>query len=186
MKISARRGLVAAAIFAGIAAPTGILTSSTLASAQVTRGQEAISATVNEVGTPASNPAMSVGGGTFSAGGTVVGKGNIADLPDGNVLLAFNNGTGTIELTSTGGRFVVANLNNVNCKFIANLINARSTVASGTGIYSAATANLRLNLSITGTLPRSSMGGCNTAETAVPVVDIVKASAVGNINLHNG
>ena len=179
-----KRSLAALAVVAGGVVPTAILLAPS-AHAQVTKGAEAITATVNEVGTPASNPTMSVGGGTFSAGGTVVGKGNIADLPDGNVLLAFNNGTGTIELTSTGGRFVVANLNNVNCKFIANLINAKSNVASGTGIYSKATANLKLNLAITGTLPRNATGGCNTSMTSVPVVDVVKATAVGNINLHN-
>jgi hypothetical protein len=187
MRISARRGFVAAAIFAGIAAPTGILTTSVLASAQVTKGAEAISVTIYEVGTPAANPTMSMGGGPASAGGVVVGKGNMADLADGSTLLAFNNGTGTLTLGPlTGGRFSVANLNPVNCKFIANLTNARSSITSGTGVYSAATGSFKINASITGVLPRNSTGGCNTAETAVPAQDTVKASAVGNINLHNG
>ena len=182
MKISARRGLIAAAIFAGIAAPTGILTSSTLAGAQPTRGQEAINATVYEVGTPASNPTLSVGGGPFTAGGVVVGKGNIADLPNGDVLLAFGP-TGTFELNNSGGNFTVANLNPVSCKFIANVTNARSSIVAGTGIFAAATGTFRVNLP-TGTLPRTA-NGCNMSENSVPANDIVKASAVGRINLHN-
>ncbi len=184
MRVSARRGLVAVAIFAGIAAPTGILTSSALAGAQPTRGHEAITATVYEVGIPASNPTLSVGGGPFTAGGVVVGKGNIADLRNGDVLLAFGS-AGTIELNTTGGRFVPASVNPVSCKFIANLINAKSSIKTGTGIFSAATGTFKLNLSITGTLPRSATGGCNESMTSVPVNDTVKASAVGNISLHN-
>ena len=187
MKISARRGLAAACILAGIAAPTGILASSALASAQPTRGQEAINVTIYEVGTPAANPTMSIGGGPATAGGVVVGKGNFADLPGGAALMAFNNGTGTITFSDTmGGTFKVANLNPVNCKFIANLINATVTITSGTGVYSAATGTFKVNASITGVLPRNATGGCNTAETAAPVQDTVKATAVGRINLHNG
>jgi hypothetical protein len=176
-----KRSLAALAVMAGVAAPLGVAASNAV-SAQPTKGPETITGTVYEVGTPASNPTTSVGGGTFKAGGVVVGKGNIVDVPGGNVLLAFSNGTGTFEATSTGGKFTVVSLNPVTCAVVANVTNQKSTIVNGTGIFAAATGKVTVNLLITGTLPRVSTGGCGTA--GAPVEDTVQFTASGTINLH--
>ena len=180
-----KRGLTAATALAIVSTPVALLT--TQASAQPTRGQEALNLTIYEVGQPAgSNPTMSIGGGPASAGGVFVGKGNVADLPapataDANSVFAFP--TGTFEVLITGGRFQVASLNPNNCKFIANVINAKGTLNSGTGQFATATGNFKVNASITGTLARGAGGACNTLENSQPAFDTVQAQAVGRINL---
>jgi hypothetical protein len=179
-----KRGLVAAAAVATVTTPVAVL--ATQAGAQPTKGQEALNLTIYEVGQPAANPTASVGGGPATAGGIFVGKGNVADLPapptaDANSVFAFP--TGTFEVLVTGGRFVVANLNPNNCKFIANVINAKGTLNSGTGVFATATATFKVNASITGTLARGAGGACNTLDNSQPALDTVHATAVGRINL---
>ena len=177
-----RRGLVAAAALATVTTPVAVL--ATQAGAQPTRGQEALNLTIYEVGQPAGNPTSVIGGGPASAGGVFVGKGNVADLPttptqDANSIFAFS--TGTFQVAVTGGRYVVANLNPNNCKFIANAINATGTLSNGTGQFATATGTFKVNATITGTLARGTGGACN--EEAAPAFDKVQATAVGRINL---
>ena len=161
-----KRGLVAAAALATVSTPVALLT--TQAGAQPTKGAEALNLTIYEVGQPAANPTTSIGGGPASAGGVFVGKGNVADLPATHrrrqSVFAFP--TGTFEVLITGGRFQVASLNPNNCKFIANVINAKGTLNSGTGQFATATGTFKVNASITGTLARGAGGACNTLRTA--------------------
>ena len=180
-----KRGLVASAALATVCTPVAVLT--TQAGAQPTRGQEALNLTLYEVGQPVANPTTVIGGGPVSAGGVFVGKGNAADIPlttptdDANTLLAFP--TGTFQVAVTGGRFEVANLNPVTCKFIANVIRARGTLSHGTGQFATATGSFRIDATITGTLARDAGGACNTSDTSQPALDKVQATAVGHINL---
>ena len=175
-----KRGLVSAAALATVTTPVAFLT--TQASAQPIKGAEALNVTIYEVGTPPSNPTVTAGGGPATAGGVFAGKGNVADNPDGSSTFAFP--TGTFNLQITGGRFTVASLNPANCKFIANISNAKGSIASGTGQFASATGTFNVSASLTGTLARNSGGACNTAETASPAFDVVKGQAVGHINLH--
>ena len=174
-----KRGLVAAAAVATVSTPLAVF--ATQAGAQPTKGAEALNVTIYEVGTPTSNPTLSTGGGPATAGGIFAAKGNIADNPDGSSTFAFPAGTFNFQIT--GGRFTVASLNPNNCKFIANISNAKGSIASGTGVFATATGTFKVSASETGTLARTSGGACNSAETAVPALDIVQGQAVGHINL---
>jgi hypothetical protein len=175
-----KRGLLAATAVATVTTPVAVL--ATQAGAQPTKGAEALNVTIYEVGTPPSNPTGSAGGGPASAGGVFAGKGNVADNPDGSNTFAFP--TGTFNFAVTGGRFTVASLNQTTCKFIANISNAKGTIASGTGVFASATGTFRVGASITGVLPHNPGGGCNTSENISEVLDVIQGHATGHINLH--
>jgi hypothetical protein len=177
-----KRGLIAAAVLASVSTPAAFLASQ--AGATQTKGAEALNVTIYEVGRPAS----SIGGGPASAGGVVAAKGNVADTaslptdPAHSTRSVFAFPAGTFTFLVSGGQYKVASLNNVTCRFIANLSNAQGSIVSGTGQFASATGTFRVSASITGNLKHKSGGGCN--ENANPILDVVQGHATGNINLH--
>ena len=184
-----RRGLMAAAVLAGVATPLSLVT--TQAGAQPVKGAEVLNDTGYITAIPPDNPGAAglLGGGPITARGVVSARGTFAltaslpgDPPGSDrAIIAFPGGTYTV-VAGLGFTFSFTSMNQSTCRY-TGISKEHSTIVSGTGEFAAATGTFTVSSSWTGYFPPAAGGGCNFNVDAA-ALNVARTQAVGRINLH--